>query len=879
MATRRSQDDVRYRLSAEGIDEVVNAFRRVQREAEKSGKGTTQAFAGLKQVGANVQRGILAIAAVVTAAAAGFTLLAKRALDSADAVGKLEQKTGITVETLSTLSFAARTAALDQEQLEAALIRFARSMDDYDRGTRAARDATQQLFGSSKALEGLDTDTRLLKTFEALGKVEAGAKRTALAIQFFGRSGAELLPLVDDLAQKGFDNLRQEAHRLGLVISRDLVEAATRAKDAMANLQGLAEGVAAQFLAGFLPALTRIAEGIVDLEHEGVESFERLGKSAGRNLGFALAVIAAFFREAADLVVGAGVVFTNFGTYLKQVFTLQWKGSFRDLTKNTVASFEEMIEAKEKFYDQLVDLFGLIDEPRTPRGRRPGAGGTSEDLAALERAARARRALQEQLLDNELNLLKAQLQAQGEEERRRFADGLMDLADYYARRRAIVEREAAKELAVLERRPEAERTRELGRGETEEERAKAVAAIEGQIAVRRIQLASRLAALTGEYRNETRKLHEQVLEFETKLRAMQGDRFAASRAALDAEIVQYDEILRKQGVADEERRRRLRAFSAAGEAGISFDQVVAEGRQALAQLAADRQAIDQQVQQGLLFSFQGEERIMALERERLPLLQRIAQAQLAAAEATGDPEKIAQAREFAAAINEIAVSSDAAARKSADLKAALESALTSNLLSFFDQGVKEAENFGDAMRALALSVVDSLRQIVTQMLVNLAVQRMLGAFGGAAGAAGGGLVTAGGVEGMAGGGLVRGPGTGTSDSIAARLGRKVIMLSNSEFVVRAAVVKEPGVLEFLKELNMSGTRVLRRRGVMGFAEGGLVVDGTPGSPGGGDATLFVGLEPELVLKKLSAGPAWTRAVLRVMADNPKQARTILGGRP
>lgn len=44
------------------------------------------------------------------------------------------------------------------------------------------------------------------------------------------------------------------------------------------------------------------------------------------------------------------------------------------------------------------------------------------------------------------------------------------------------------------------------------------------------------------------------------------------------------------------------------------------------------------------------------------------------------------------------------------------------------------------------------------------------------------------------GGAVRGPGTGTSDSIPA-------MLSHGEFVVRAAVVGQPGVLEHLKVLN------------------------------------------------------------------------------
>src|SRR5690606_13898815 len=83
----------------------------------------------------------------------------------------------------------------------------------------------------------------------------------------------------------------------------------------------------------------------------------------------------------------------------------------------------------------------------------------------------------------------------------------------------------------------------------------------------------------------------------------------------------------------------------------------------------------------------------------------------------------------------------------------------------------------------------------------------LAAANGAAGAAGGGsggafnwasLISAFFAE----GGEVRGPGTGTSDSIIARL-------SDGEFVNRAAVVKQPGALDFLNDFNARGMAALR----------------------------------------------------------------------
>lgn len=71
--------------------------------------------------------------------------------------------------------------------------------------------------------------------------------------------------------------------------------------------------------------------------------------------------------------------------------------------------------------------------------------------------------------------------------------------------------------------------------------------------------------------------------------------------------------------------------------------------------------------------------------------------------------------------------------------------------------------------------------------------------------------------GFAAGGRVRGPGGGTSDSIAA-------MLSNGEFVVRAAVVRQ--VLPFLEALNSGQGEALEAAGVhpRRFATGGLVAD-------------------------------------------------------
>ncbi|CAJ7762745.1 tail length tape measure protein gp13 [Burkholderia pseudomallei] len=148
-------------------------------------------------------------------------------------------------------------------------------------------------------------------------------------------------------------------------------------------------------------------------------------------------------------------------------------------------------------------------------------------------------------------------------------------------------------------------------------------------------------------------------------------------------------------------------------------------------------------------------------------------------------------------------------------------------------------NAEDALVSFAASGKLNFRGLVDSMIADLArfsaraaMSQVFGAigsalgFGGvsdAVGALGGAASAAVGSNAygfhLATGGAVWGPGTSTSDSIPAQL-------SNGEFVVRAAVVSQPGVRAHLERLNAGG-----RSGFARFAAGGLV----GGSAGGGDS--------------------------------------------
>lgn len=121
------------------------------------------------------------------------------------------------------------------------------------------------------------------------------------------------------------------------------------------------------------------------------------------------------------------------------------------------------------------------------------------------------------------------------------------------------------------------------------------------------------------------------------------------------------------------------------------------------------------------------------------------------------------------------------------------------------------KSLASGFKSLISSILAEITRLMVAKVVAMAIQMVGSLFGG-----GGGMTAAShnvGSIGHAEGGLINGPGTGTSDSILARL-------SNGEFVVRAAAVRQWGS-GFFERLN-SGFSMPQ----MAFAGGGLVGGGS-----------------------------------------------------
>lgn len=199
-------------------------------------------------------------------------------------------------------------------------------------------------------------------------------------------------------------------------------------------------------------------------------------------------------------------------------------------------------------------------------------------------------------------------------------------------------------------------------------------------------------------------------------------------------------------------------------------------------------SIQAQVQGGLLSEIQGRQRLVQLHQDvgdkikgYLPQLKELA---------TAPGEAGDKIREMIRQLEgELGKLNQAGNELTQAFRDGLQSGIESSLMGL----AKGTMSLSDAVKNLALSIVNSMAQIASQQLAQMATSSLIGSSGGIGGLLGSVFA--------ADGGQVRGAGTTTSDSIPA-------MLSDQEYVVRASVVQQPGALAFLHDYNRHGMAAL-----------------------------------------------------------------------
>lgn len=341
----------------------------------------------------------------------------------------------------------------------------------------------------------------------------------------------------------------------------------------------------------------------------------------------------------------------------------------------------------------------------------------------------------------------------------------------------------------------------------------------------------------------------------------QGNSLQASLLKLGQET---DALLRDKRVAgNAELEDLVRKQSAQKDSQLRFDDAGKQASLLQAQLASQEAEVARQVSAGQLTQLDADGRILEARKATAAAMWDSVEAAKALAAASGNPQLVQSASELEAKYKELSTTLNTTS-------VALNESFFGALKTGFQDLISGAKSFGDVMKNIISSVLSKLAELA----INQAFGSLVGGMGGLGGGIGG-LFSS--VFGFAEGGAVRGPGTGTSDSILAKL-------SNGEFVLKAAAVRALGV-DRLNYANKYGK-------LPGFASGGLV----GGAGAGAGAGLLAGLgqrEATTVNNEISVSPTITlhtgkvskalfadsefrRELLVLVGDSGKKIRSAWG---
>lgn len=309
-------------------------------KAERAANNTTKA---IQRGFESITGGVEDIAGKIAAAFAVDKLVefGAKAIETADQMGKMAQKVGLSVESLSALTAQAKLSNVGTDELQAGLSRLARTAADAATGNKQSAAAFAALGVAVKDSNGNVKTTEQLFG-ELAGKFASyrdGVVKTADAQAFFGKSGAQLIPLLNELGEGGFKKAREEAEKYGAVISGDAAKAAAEFEDNLTKLKLETEGFANAVTQQLLPGLNKISGAMV----QAGETSDRYGSSAtlvanaikGLVVGLVTAkeflasvatVTFAFYDAVKTTFEAAGAVVAAFGLAayqeLKAAFTL-----------------------------------------------------------------------------------------------------------------------------------------------------------------------------------------------------------------------------------------------------------------------------------------------------------------------------------------------------------------------------------------------------------------------------------------------------------------------------------------------------------------------------------------------------------------------------
>jgi len=230
------------------------AMNHLNKSSRDLGKAWGNLVAPIKKLG------ILSAGASV----AMFAIANSTAKAGDDAI-KTAKKLGITTEAFSSLNYAASQSGVSGEEFSTSLKKLNQTMMQASRGSKEAelafRRAGVSIYDNTGKLKS--ADALMLEISNTFAKMPEGVYKADLAMAIFGKSGANMVPLLEQ-GSDAIKKQRERAHQLGIVLSEEAGRNASKFRTNLTDLIGAFTGFKNILGNAVIPLFSNLMEKMVN---------------------------------------------------------------------------------------------------------------------------------------------------------------------------------------------------------------------------------------------------------------------------------------------------------------------------------------------------------------------------------------------------------------------------------------------------------------------------------------------------------------------------------------------------------------------------------------------------------------------------------------
>jgi hypothetical protein len=180
----------------------------------------------------------------------GFTAMIKSTIDAADEMNDLSQKIGIAVKDLGTWKLAAESSGTSMESIAKGVKGLSGYMHDHAKELKAAGITATDAGGAM---------TQLADIFKAMPD---GVEKTALAVKLFGKSGMDMIPMLN-LGSSGLKEMTEKSAEYGRRLAI-LAPQADKFNDLLAEMSLQSKAAAINIGIEVVPSLIKFTEQLLE---------------------------------------------------------------------------------------------------------------------------------------------------------------------------------------------------------------------------------------------------------------------------------------------------------------------------------------------------------------------------------------------------------------------------------------------------------------------------------------------------------------------------------------------------------------------------------------------------------------------------------------